>query len=101
MQTIGKFVPAPIPSFSVVPAGVVEQLERGEVKYVEVHADVTAPRAYALSMAKAKYLRQRGIRAAYRNNYTAPRKGGAPYSYGQTILVARGQRLPEGFIAAV
>ena len=100
-MTIGKFTPKPVPSNAVVSAEIVEKLACGELKLVEVHADVMSPVSYAQAMASAKYLRQRGIRAAYRNNYTVPRKGGSPYSHGQTILVAPKKHIPEGFTLAI
>ncbi len=100
-MTIGKFIPKAVPSNAVISTEVADKLHCGELNFVEVHADVVSPVAYAQTMASAKYLRQRGIRAAYRNNYTVPRKGGAPYSHGQTILLAPKQRVPEGFTLAI
>lgn len=99
-MTTKPFIPARIPTGAKVPAAVIARLETGAEQIVTIDADVLTPHAYATTMAKAKYLRHRGIRAAYRNNYTAPRRGGFPYSYGETIVIAKGAQVPEGFTVA-
>jgi len=94
-----EFTPDPLPKDGPIPAAFVEQVARGDIGVLIVHSNQLTPVGYATRYAGKGYLKQRGIRVAYRNDYTAPRPGGGgnAYSYGRVILLAKGVQMPKGF----